>query len=399
MKKQTKIGIGIVVVIVIAILAFSLKGKKEVKLELSTQKVTLGNIVNTVTATGTIQPIKTIDVGTQVSGTIKKLFVDYNSVVKKGQLLAVLDKTVLQSTLNSSKAAFHAAQNELNYQKNNYDRIKQLFDKQSASKTDLETAEYQYVKAKAAFNSSKEDVVKAQTNLNYAMIYSPIDGVVISRAVNEGQTVAASFNTPTLFSIAQDLKKMQVVAKVDEADIGQVREGQSVSFTVDAYPDDIFSGDVTQVRLQGTTASNVVTYEVVINSPNPDLKLKPGLTANVSINTLQRNNVLTVPSKALHFTPDAKSLKKFGAKGAKVPDDKTIKIVWVKTDAGIKPVTVTLGQNDGVNTEINNGVKRGDEVVLDIKYPALEISGKKEDSGSGVSPFMPRRPGSENKKK
>lgn len=399
MKKQTKFGIGIVVIIGIAILSFSLKGKKEEKMELSTQKVTLGNIINTVTATGTVEPIKTVDVGTQVSGTISQILVDYNSVVKKGQLLAVLDKTVLQSTLNSSKAAFSSAQSELNYQKSNYNRIKMLFANQSVSKTDMETAQYQYESAKASYSRAKEDIIKAQTNLNYAMIYSPIDGVVISRSVNEGQTVAASFSTPTLFTIAQDLKKMQVVAKVDEADIGQVREGQTVSFTVDAYPDDVFNGNVTQVRLEATTTSNVVTYQVVINAPNPDLKLKPGLTANVSINTLQHNDVVTVPSKALHFTPDAQALSQFGAKGAKVPADKTRKVVWIKTNAGIKPVTVTLGETDGVNTEIVNGVNKGDEVILDVKAASLGTAADDQASTDGQSPFMPKRPGSDSKKK
>ncbi|WP_243348722.1 efflux RND transporter periplasmic adaptor subunit [Parabacteroides sp. FAFU027] len=399
MKKQIKIAIGIVAIIGIAVLAFSLKGKKEEKMELSTQKATLGNIVNTVTATGTIEPIKTVDVGTQVSGTISKILVDYNSVVKKGQLLAMIDKTVLQSSLNSSKAAFEAAKNELTYQTNNYNRIKKLYATQSVSSTDLETAQYQYINAKTSYSKAKEDIIKAQTNLNYAMIYSPIDGVVISRSVNEGQTVAASFSTPTLFSIAQDLKKMQVVAKVDEADIGQVKEGQSVSFTVDAYPDDVFTGNVTQVRLEATTTSNVVTYQVVINAPNPDLKLKPGLTANVSINTLQHNNVLIVPSKALHFTPDAKTLSQFGAKGAKVSADKTIKIVWVKTDAGIKPVNVTMGENDGVNTEIINGLKNGDQVVLDTKAASVGNPEDNKASTDGQSPFMPKRPGSDSKKK
>jgi RND family efflux transporter, MFP subunit len=399
MNKQFKIAIGIVAVIGIAVLAFSLKGKKEEKMELSTQKATLGNIINTVTATGTVEPIKTVDVGTQVSGTISKILVDYNSVVKKGQLLAMVDKTVLQSSLNSSKAAFEATKNELTYQTNNYNRIKKLYASQSVSSTDLETAQYQYVNAKTAYSKAKEDIIKAQTNLNYAMIYSPIDGVVISRSVNEGQTVAASFSTPTLFSIAQDLKKMQVVAKVDEADIGQVKEGQSVSFTVDAYPDDVFTGSVTQVRLEATTTSNVVTYQVVINAPNPDLKLKPGLTANVSINTLQHNHVLIVPSKTLHFTPDAKTLSQFGAKGAKASPDKTIKVAWVKTDAGIKPINVTLGETDGVNTEIINGLKAGDEVVLDVKAATMGASDESQASSDGQSPFMPKRPGSDSKKK
>ncbi len=400
MKKKTKIGIAIVAVIGIMVLAFSLSGKKEEKMELSTQKVSLGNIENSVTATGTIEPIKTVDVGTQVSGTISQILADYNSVVKKGQLLAVLDKTVLQSSLNSSKANFESAKNELNYQKSNYDRIKMLFANQSVSKTDLETAQYQYENAKATYSKAKEEIIKAQTNLNYAMIYSPIDGVVISRSVNEGQTVAASFSTPTLFTIAQDLKKMQVVAKVDEADIGQVKEGQTVSFTVDAFPDDVFHGKVTQVRLEATTTSNVVTYEVVIDAPNPELKLKPGLTANVTIYTLQHKDVVVVPSKALRFKPDAKALSVFGAQGVSAPVNAASKTVWVKNKEGIKPIIVTVGETDGVNTEIIGGINAGDVVVLELKAASLGSAGDNQsDSTEGNSPFMPKRPGGDSKKK
>lgn len=400
MKKKTKFGIAIVALIGIAILAFSLTGKKEATMALSTQKAALGTIENSVTATGTVEPIKTVDVGTQVSGTISKLLVDYNSVVKKGQLLAVLDKTVLQSSLNSSKAALESALNELTYQKSNYNRIKMLFANQSVSKTDLETAQYQYENAKASYSKAKEEIIKAQTNLNYAMIYSPIDGVVISRSVNEGQTVAASFSTPTLFSIAQDLKKMQVVAKVDEADIGQVKEGQTVSFTVDAFPDDKFEGKVTQVRLEATTTSNVVTYEVVIDAPNPDLKLKPGLTANVTIYTLQHNDVVTIPSKALRFKPDAKALTAFGAKGVSATANNSAKTVWVKTQEGMKPIVVTVGETDGINTEIINGIQVGDQVVLELKTAsATDAADNQSDSTEGSSPFMPKRPGSDSKKK
>ncbi len=274
-----------------------------------------------------------------------------------------------------------------------------LFEKQSVSKTDMETAEYQYINAKMTYAKAKEELTKAQTNLNYAMIYSPIDGVVISRSVNEGQTVAASFSTPTLFSIAQDLSKMQVVANVDEADIGQVKEGQTVSFTVDAFPDDVFNGKVTQVRLEATTTSNVVTYQVVIDAPNPELKLKPGLTANVTIYTLQHKNVVVIPSKALRFKPDAKVLNTFGVKGATKPVNAGSKAVWVKTKEGIKPVIVTVGETDGVNTELISGINPGEEVVLDLKTASAIQSGDDQAAAGEESPFMPKRPGSGNKNK
>ena len=307
MKKIGKkgwIGIGVVAVIVIFALVKCTGGKKEEKISFDTAKVEKTNIQTSITATGTIEPVTSVTVGTQVSGIVSHLYVDYNSVVKKGQVIAELDRTNLISELNTAKANLSSAQSSLNYQLSNYNRYKELYNKGLVSADEYESARLQYLQAKEQVNTSKESVQKAQTNLGYATITSPIDGVILSKSVEEGQTVAASFNTPELFVIAQDLTDMRVIADIDEADIGGVKEGQRVSFTVDAFPDDQFEGRVTQVRQQATTESNVVTYEVVISAPNNDLKLKPGLTANVTIFTLEKNDVLAVPSKALRFHPN-----------------------------------------------------------------------------------------------
>ena len=303
--KNKKLWIAIAVVIAL-IIAYNLLsgGKKEEKVSFDTAKVETGNIQTSITATGTIEPVTSVTVGTQVSGIVSHLYVDYNSVVKKGQVIAELDRTNLISELNAQKASLASAQSSLNYQQSNFERYKTLFEKGLVSADEFESARLQYEQSKQQVAQSRESVQRAQTNLGYATITSPIDGVVLSKAVEEGQTVAASFNTPELFTIAQDLTNMRVIADIDEADIGGVKEGQRVSFTVDAFPDDKFEGSVTQVRQQATTESNVVTYEVVISAPNNDLKLKPGLTANVTIFTLEKNNVLVVPAKALRFQPN-----------------------------------------------------------------------------------------------
>ena len=303
-----------------------------------------------VTATGTVEPINNVEVGTQVSGIISKIYADYNSMVKKGQILAELDRVNLEAELESQTSNMMAAKVEFEYQQRNFNRSKELHAKQMISDSEYELAEYNYLKSKNSYNKTCSDIVKSKTNLSYATIYSPIDGIVLSRAVDEGQTVAASFSTPTLFTIANDLTKMRVIANVDEADIGEVEEGQKVTFDVDAYPNDKFEGTVTQVRLEATTTSNVVTYEVVIDAPNPDLKLKPGLTANVTIKTLERNNVLTVPSKSLKFRVDDKTQ---GQGVWTVQQDKQLR----------KPVTV--GYDDRVNVEIINGLNEGEIVIVD----------------------------------
>ena len=302
---KKKLIMGGVAVILIAGGVFLFTGKSSkggIKLE--TAKVGRSTITNTVTATGTVEPVTEVEVGTQVSGIIDKLYADYNDVVKAGQLIAEMDKINLQAELRSAEAQLASSKTEFEYQQKNYARSKVLHEKQLISDTDYETATYNYEKARAAYDQSQASMVKVNRNLEYATITSPIDGVVINRAVEEGQTVAAGFETPTLFTIAADLTKMQVIADVDEADIGNVEEGQRVSFTVDAYPNDQFEGVVRQIRLgdsestssasSSTSSSTVVTYEVVITADNPDLKLKPRLTANITIYTLERANILTL---------------------------------------------------------------------------------------------------------
>ena len=304
MLKNKKLWMGVGAVVIVALVIWMCSGgKKEETVEFETAKAERQDIHTTITATGTIEPVTSVTVGTQVSGIVSRLYVDYNSVVKKGQVIAELDKTNLMSELNRAKADQTSAESTLAYETANFKRYQTLFDKGLVSANDYESAKLSYEKARQTAASSRENVQKAQTNLGYATITSPIDGVVLSKSVEEGQTVAASFNTPELFNIAQDLTDMRVIADIDEADIGGVKEGQRVTFTVDAFPDDKFEGEVTQVRQEATTTSNVVTYEVVISAPNKDLKLKPGLTANVTIYTLEKNDIMAVPSKALRFMP------------------------------------------------------------------------------------------------
>ena len=340
------------------------------------------DIVNSVTATGTIEPVTSVDVGTQVSGVISKLYVDYNSVVKAGQVIAELDRTNLMSELSSAQASLKSAQSELDYQKTNYERYKALYDKGLISANDFEQARLSYVQAQQRTRQQKESVKKAQTNLGYATITSPIDGVVLSKEVEEGQTVASSFSTPTLFKIARDLTDMRVIADVDEADIGDVKEGQRVTFTVDAFPDDTFEGQVTQVRQEATTESNVVTYEVVISAPNDDLKLKPGLTANVVIFTMEAKDVLAVPSKALRFTPREAMLNS----DETITDTDAKEKVWVKEGSNLKAVAVETGMTNGTLTQITKGLKPGTHVLTEVTAMQPEAEGEQQNS----NPFMPR---------
>lgn len=352
------------------------------------------DIVNSVTATGTIEPVTSVDVGTQVSGVISKLYVDYNSVVKAGQVIAELDRTNLMSELSSAQASLKSAQSELDYQKTNYERYKALYDKGLISANDFEQARLSYVQAQQKTQQQKESVKKAQTNLGYATITSPIDGVVLSKEVEEGQTVASSFSTPTLFKIARDLTDMRVIADVDEADIGDVKEGQRVTFTVDAFPDDTFEGQVTQVRQEATTESNVVTYEVVISAPNDDLKLKPGLTANVVIFTMEAKDVLAVPSKALRFTPREAMLNS----DETITDTDAKEKVWVKEGSNLKAVAVETGMTNGTLTQITKGLKPGTHVLTEVNAMQVEAEGEQQNS----NPFMPRprsRKNSNNSKK
>ena len=389
--KNKKIWIAVGVVALVAIVAILLSGgKKETKVSFETAKVEQQNIQTSITATGTIEPVTSVTVGTQVSGIVSKLYVDYNSVVRKGQVIAELDKTNLISELNAQRANLASAQSALDYQLANYNRYKTLYEKGLVSADDYESAQLSYSQAKQQVASAKESVQRAQTNLGYATITSPIDGVVLSKSVEEGQTVAASFNTPELFTIAQDLTNMRVIADIDEADIGGVVEGQRVTFTVDAFPDDSFEGQVTQVRQQATTESNVVTYEVVISAPNNDLKLKPGLTANVTIFTLEKNGVLAVPAKALRFQPSEPML----AKGQTIEDCEGAHKLWTKEGNTFKAHKVEIGTTNGVLTEILGGISAGSEVLTDYN-----ITGRNEtEAGEQASnPFMPHPRNNNNK--
>ena len=354
--------------------------KPEAEYEMTS--VVKGNISTTVTATGTIEPVTSVEVGTQVSGIVAKIYVDYNSVVKAGQVIAELDRTNLLSTLESQRANLTSAESALAYQRANHDRYKSLYDKGLISANDYEQARLSFVQAQQQVNTARQSVKRAQTDLGYATITSPINGVVLNKAVEEGQTVAASFSTPTLFTIAQDLTDMRVIADIDEADIGDVKEGQRVAFTVDAFPNDIFQGAVTQVRQQATTESNVVTYEVVISAPNADLKLKPGLTANVTIFTLEKNDVLTVSAKSLRFAPNE----------ALIADDETIEgceaknKLWVRQGKVFKAIPVEIGVTNGTMTEIISGITAGTEVIEDMEFGA---QADETAAQQNKNPFMP----------
>ena len=389
---------------------------------LQTAQAVRGDIRNSVTATGTVEPVTLVEVGTQVSGIIDRLYVDYNDRVTAGQLIAEMDKVTLESDLEEAEAQLASSKTEYEYRMKEYLRTKQLYDKELVSDAEYDEALYLYETAKNTYAQRQASIVGIRRNLGYATITSPIDGVVISRAVEEGQTVAAGFETPTLFTIANDLTDMQVIADVDEADIGYVQEGQRVDFAVDAYPDDVFSGTVKQVRLEATTESSVVTYEVVITAYNPELKLKPGLTANVTIYTLERNDVCCIPSKALRFFPDPGMMESMGynvagpgsgegapagaggfapsagngmppAPDGGIPGNMPFpavpeNICWVLNGTQLEPRTVTVGQSDGEMTEIISGVAEGETVVTGVQMTVLPAKSAPQER----SPFMPGPP-------
>ena len=394
MKKISKVYIAAGVIAVIAITSWMLSGgKKEQEVSFDMAKVAPANLMTSVTATGTIEPVTSVTVGTQVSGIVSKLYVDYNSVVKKGQVIAELDKTNLISQLNAAKATLVSAQSKLSYESANYKRYTTLYNKGLVSADEYENAQLTFKQAREQVVSAKEEVQRAQTNLGYATITSPIDGIVLSKSVEEGQTVAASFSTPELFTIAQNLKEMQVVADVDEADIGDVKEGERVTFTVDAYPDDTFEGTVKQVRQEATTTNNVVTYEVVISAPNAELKLKPGLTASVTIYTAERKNVTCVSSKALRYTPTKETVG-----NRKIVDCNGKNKVWTLEGNNIVAHRVNIGMTDGKNTEILSGINNGAQVISGVSVKSGDDDDMADSDGGEMSPFAPGPPG-KNKKK
>jgi HlyD family secretion protein len=396
MKKKIILGGSLFIVIFLMIIAFKVNQKESGKVSIETSKVKMGSVSNTITATGTVQAIKIVNVGTQVSGIVDKIYVDFNSHVKAGDLLAELDKKTLKTSLENSEANLENAKANMTYQTANYGRIKALADKNLVAQGDYDQAIFEFTKAKSTLKTAQLDYDRSKINLNYASIHSPIDGVVLERAVDEGQTVAASFSTPTLFTIANDLTQMQVEASIDEADIGKVGIGQRVSFTVDAFSDLKFDGQIVQIRLQPITKSNVVTYTVIVKAPNPDMKLKPGMTASITVFVDEANNVLTIASKALHFTPDDATLKNYMLQNQLKVDsngindkktDSTKQMVWVKTAISLHQVSVKIGIDDDINAQILEGLKEGDEVVL-----ALNSASSGKTSGQTSSPFMPKPP-------
>lgn len=369
---------------------------KKASVHLDTVKVERGELAETVTATGTVESVTQVDVGTQVTGIIDKLYADYNSIVKKGELIAEIEKTLLESDLRSAEANVQSARLTYEYNLTNYNRDKALHDKQLISDYEFQTSKKDYEVSKAAYDKAQADKVRAAKNLNYAEIYSPIDGIVISREVEVGQTVVSSMNVANLYTIA-DLDNMQVIGNVDEADIGQVKMGQRVTFSVDAYPNDLFEGSVTQVRLNPTTESNVVTYEVVVNAPNPDHKLIPGLTANLTIYVMNESNVLLLPAKAFSFAPekipDSKDLPEAGEAipASKIgPSQKTI---WVVDGNKLVNTLVTTGASNGLQTVVIAGVNEGQTVATGYSEQAAPQGGS-----ATQSPFAPPRPGGNKKK-
>lgn len=426
MKKVLKF---IVLVAILAAIAFGVKTfffdtqEESAAGALVSAKVTQATISTTISATGTLEPVDQVEVGTQVSGDISKIFVDFNSNVKKGQVIAELDKSKLKATLTQAEIAYRSAENDYKYKESTYNRVKKLSESNAASAVELETAEYNMNSAKLSVDRSKNEVAQARLNLSYATIKSPIDGVVLKRAVEVGQTVAASMSTPTLFVIAKNLSQMKVMADVDEADIGQVKAGQKVSFTVDAFQGETFSGSVQEVRLNPTTTSNVVTYTVVITAENPDQKLLPGMTATCTIVTKEVVDAISIPVKALKFSPAEGTpmgeKPKFGkdgdfpppgmgaggpggfgppgGKGAKKKGHRpklTGNHVWVNIDGKIAPRPVKIGISDGVNVEILKGLSVGDSVV--VSQESLS-SGASTEKSKASSPFMPSPPGKKRK--
>ncbi len=393
MKNNKKIILTSVAVILIAVVAFVFfKSDDTLVIEAKTVLAKKANVTTMVTATGTIEPITQVEVGTQVSGVVEKIYVDYNSEVKEGQLIAELDKTNLNASKTQAQAVYDNAVSQKNYLQTIYERQKSLYDNQVISKSEFDDAQYNYQTAKGTVTQRLSDLQQAKTNLGYANIYSPIDGVVLSRAIDEGQTVAASLSTPTLFTIAQDLKEMQVEADVDEADIGQVKVGQRVEFTVDAYIGETFTGEVTQVRLDPTVTSNVVTYTVVIKANNPSLKLKPGLTATISIYTLELKDVLTAEAKAINFKPEASTLASYNQQHQLTASNETSNTegttLWVlESNGAISPRAVTLGASDGVNVQLLSGIKEGEKLLYSLKGLS---KAEAKASGTSESPFMPQ---------
>lgn len=413
MKKKTIILLSVLVIVIVAAVLYFMSRKKTEEVTIVTSKAQYGYIAKSVTATGTVQPVDTVSVGAQVSGVVKNIYVDFNSVVKKGQLLAKIDPSILLAQAEQSKANLANARSNLTFQQSNYERQNQLFNLGAISKADYQLALNQYNSAKAAVDNSVAQLKVINKNLSYTDIYSPIDGVVLNRNVSAGQTIASSFNAPTLFVIAKDLTKMQVRAAVDEADIGEVKSGQEVTFTVDAFPNDVFEGTVQEILLHAKVSANVVTYTTLINVENEAMKLKPGMTASIYIYTEQDDNALLIPSKALTFKPDSTllnhyiiikaerniaGLKRDGEKKTQQRDN-TNKLnnvnetnqkasVWIKKGDTLTEKRITIGLNDNTYVKVIKGLSPNEEVITNV------VTGENNNNADNAqrSPFMPQMP-------
>jgi HlyD family secretion protein len=379
-----------------AILFYYFSRKSEKAFQWRTVPIDTGTISIVVTATGSINALTTVQVGTQVSGTISKLFADFNTVVRKGQIVALLDTTFLAASRDDAASAVDKAKIQLNQMKTEFDRVKKLFEGNAVAQADYDLALTNHKSAQSMLKSAEAQFSRAKINLQYATIRAPISGVVISRNVDVGQTVVASFNTPTLFTIANDLTKMQVYANIDEADIGQIKVGQKVDFTVDAYPNESFVGVIKQIRLQPNVIQNVVNYTVIIDVANPELKLLPGLTANINVKVKEHNKAFKVPSNVLHFVPPQEYLDKQKASLDTIKEqwkkyqagnftEGDTAFVWVKQGNYLFPRKIKIGLSDGTFTEISGDIKSSDEVVLGI-------SKEKSSATQTKNPFMPSMP-------
>jgi HlyD family secretion protein len=397
--KSKKVLIAASVVVILAFVSWKfLFATTSGKINLETAKVSNNTLSTTITATGTIEPITEVEVSTQVSGIVEKIYVHFNDHVKKGQLIAEIDKTILQSNLENAETTLNGTKTEADYQEKNYKRAKTLFEKNFASETDLELAEYNYNNAKNAYDRAKLSYEIAKQNLSYTSIHSPIDGVVLDVSIEEGQTVAANYSAPTMFTIANDLTKMQVEASVDEADIGQVKVGQQVSFTVDAFTGEKFSGKVSEIRLNPTTSSNVVTYTVIIEAPNQEYKLMPGMTASISVTTLEEKNAVTIPVEATRFSPgqDLASNTQYSIKHLSNNQlTGSEKIVWVKNGSELIAKKIESGLSDGINLQVLSGLDNNDEIIIGTSDESTATTNS-QTSGQ-ESPFMPKPPGSKKK--
>jgi len=375
------------------------------KIQLETTYPVMGDLSQSITATGKVEPVDTVAVGTQVSGTIKNIYVDFNSKVRKGQLLAVLDPELLRDQMLQVNANLQSAKSNQAYNEINFNRQTQLYKVGAISKADYDNAHNAYNASKAQVGAVSAQLAAANKNLSLTSIYSPIDGTVLNRNISEGQTVAASFSTPTLFSIAKDLSKMQVRATIDEADIGNVQTGQKVSFTVDAFPNESFNGTVSEVRLQPTVSANVVNYITMINADNTSLKLKPGMTANITVTTKELPKVMKIPAQAIAFHPDSlvakayvinapafKNNKKHGGFGKQGFNKKRASDeagVWIlNKDNTIVHKKIKTGMDNDTEIQVVSGIEKGDNIITGYK-----MLSKKSSKGVAKSPFLPQRSG------